>query len=80
MKYLFYSTNYAAYLTGSTFAYSYKKMSGIVCPIDLTNAGLGAASLTISNGYLPAKWGKTIPGFGAYSQNTGQLMYYKTNL
>jgi len=79
MNYLYYKTNYALYLTGSTFSYSYKKMNGIVCPLDLSVTGLSTAQLTVSSGYLPAKWGKTIPGFGAYSQNNGQLLYVKTN-
>lgn len=79
MSYLYYYTNYAAYLTGTTFAYSYKRMNGVVCPLDLSVAGLGTAALTVSTGYLPAKWGKTLPGYGAYSQNNGQLMYINTN-
>lgn len=79
MNYLFYYTNYAAYLTGTAFAYSYKRMNGVVCPLDNSVAGLTTATLTVSNGYLPSKWGKKIPGFGAFSQNTGQLMYVKTN-
>ncbi len=79
MNYLYYYTNYALYLSGTTFAYSYKKMNGIVCPLDLSVAGLSTAALTLSTGYLPAKWGKTIPGYGAYSQNNGQLLYINTN-
>ena len=79
MNYLYYYTNYNLFLTGTTFAFSYKRMSGVVCPTDITTAGLTTASLTVSNGYLPAKWGKTIPGNGAYSQNTGQLLYINTN-
>jgi hypothetical protein len=74
MKYLYYYTNYNLYLTGSTFSNSYKTMNGIVCTADTSVTGLSTASLTISTGYLPSKWGKTIPGFGAYSQNTGQLI------
>ncbi len=79
MSYLYYYTNYAQFITGTTFAYSYKKMTGIVCPLDQSVTGLSTASLTLSSGYLPAKWGKTIPGYGAYSQNTGRLMYINTN-
>jgi hypothetical protein len=67
MSYLYYYTNYVLYLTGSAFAYSYKRMNGIVCPLDISVAGLTTAALTLSTGYLPAKWGKTIPGYGAYS-------------
>jgi hypothetical protein len=79
MNYLFYYTNYAAYLTGTTFAFNYKRMNGVICPLDLSVAGLTTAALTLSNGYLPSKWGKTIPGFGGYSQNNGQLLYLNTN-
>ncbi len=71
MKYLFYFTNYELYLTGTSFAYKYKKMSGVVCTLDLSVTGLATAQLTLSNGYLPAKWGKTIPGHGAYSNANG---------
>lgn len=67
MNYLYSYTNYASYLNGVTFAYSYKKMNGVVCPLDLSVAGLGTAALTLSTGYLPSKWGKTLPGYGAYS-------------
>ncbi len=74
MKYLYYYTNYNLYLTGTVFSYSYKTMNGIVCPADISVAGLSSASLTISSGYLPSKWGKKIPGYGAYSQNNGQLI------
>ena len=79
MNYLFYYTNYAAYLGGTTFTYSYKMMNGVVCPLDLSVAGLSTAVLTMSSGYLPSKWGKTLPGYGAYSQNNGQLLYINTN-
>lgn len=79
MSYLYYYTNYAAYLTGLTFAYSYKRMNGVVCLLDLSVASLGSAVLTISTGYLPSKWGKTLPGYGAYSQNNGQLLYINSN-
>lgn len=79
MNYLFYYTNYAAYLSGTTFSYNYKKMSGVVCLLDSSVAGLTTATLTIATGYLPSKWGKTIPGNGAYSQNNGQLLYINSN-
>lgn len=79
MNYLYYFTNYALYLTGTAFSYSYKRMSGIVCPFDLVHTNLATAQLTISNAYLPAKWGKTIPGYGAYSNTNGQLLYLRGN-
>ena len=78
LTYLFYTTNYAAYLTGSTFVYSYKEMKGIVCHCDLGGAITGLY-LTLSNGYLPSKWGKAIPGYGAVSQNTGHLLHLEPN-
>jgi hypothetical protein len=71
---LYYSTNYAAYLSsGTTFTYSYQNMSGVVCSVGST-ANINAATFNINNGYLPAAWGKIIPGYGAYSTNTGQLV------
>lgn len=79
--YLYYYTNYAAYIatTSPTFSYSYNKMKGIICPTDTSNTGITTAVLTISSGVLPSKWGKTLPGYGAYSQNTGNLLYLTTN-
>ena len=79
MSYLFYNTNYASYLTGQAFVYSYKKISGIVCPTDLSAGAMSSASVTVATGYLPSKWGKTPPGWGAYSQNTGHILYLKSN-
>lgn len=70
MSYLFYTTNYAAYLLGSTFAYSYKSMKGIVCHTDVSGAITGL-NLVIPTAYLPSKWGKAIPGYGSISQNNG---------
>lgn len=57
-------------------------MSGLVCPIDLaiTGSSLSSVALSISTGYLPSKWGKTIPGYGSYSDNTGKLFDLKKNL
>ena len=78
MSYLYYTTNYAAYLTGSTFAFNYKAMKGIVCSTDVSGAITGLY-LTISQAQLPSKWGKDIPGYGAISQNTGNLLYLKNN-
>lgn len=78
MNYLYYITNYQAYLTGSTFTYSYKSMKGIVCNCD-TAGTITGLYLTISEGYIPSKWGKTIPGNGAISDNTGRLLYRNVN-
>jgi len=77
LKYLHYTTNYASYLLGSTFTYSYKSMKGIVCHCDLS--GYTTLNLVISTGYIPSKWGITIPGYGAISQNTGRLLYLRSN-
>lgn len=80
LKYLFYTTNYAAYLTGSTFTYNYKFMTGVVCSCDVSgNIGSGTVNLTISTGYLPTKWGKSLPGYGAISVDTGGLSNYLAN-
>ena len=78
MKYLLYQTNYDDYLTGSTFAYTYKDMKGVVCFAD-SGTAVTSAQLTVSEGYIPAKWGLIIPGFGGYSSNTGNLYSRKTN-
>lgn len=78
LNYLFYTTNYAAYLTGSTFTYNYKLMYGVICHADI-GGGISGLYLTLSTGYLPAKWGKAIPGYGAISQNTGGLIRLKSN-
>lgn len=79
MNYLFYYTNYDLYLTGTTFAFKYKRMSGVVCTLDLSVTGLATAQLTISTGYLPSKWGKDIPGYGAYSNAGGHLLHLAKN-
>lgn len=78
MTYLYYTTNYNAYLTGSTFAYSYKSMKGIVCNCD-TSGAITGLYLSISEGYVPSRWGKSIPGFGAISNHLGGLLYLRTN-
>ena len=70
LSYLYYTTNYAAYLTGSTFTYNFKSMKGVVCHCDLGGAITGLY-LTLSTGYLPTMWGKSIPGYGAISDNLG---------
>lgn len=78
LKYLYYVTNYAAFLTGSTFTSSYKEMTGIVCHSD-TSGSITSASLTFSTGYLPSKWGISLPGYGAVSRHTGHLQYLRSN-
>jgi len=78
VSYLYYKTNYAAYLLGATFTSSYKSMKGVVCTCDLSGSITGA-SITLSTGYLPAKWAITIPGYGAISDDSGKLRYYNTN-
>lgn len=78
LNYLLYSTNYAAYLTGSTFAYKYKDMKGVACFTD-TAVSVSAAQLTIPTSVIPARWGLSLPGSGGYSQNTGNLLAKNTN-
>lgn len=78
LKYLYYYTNYAAYLTGTAFSASYLEMTGVVCHCDLL-ASITAASLTLSTGFLPSRWGITVPGYSAVSQLTGGIMYLKAN-
>ncbi len=78
MSYLLYSTNYNLYLTGSTFTYQYKNMKGVVCFTD-TAVSTSAAQLTVSNSTIPSKWGLTLPGYGGYSQNTGNLVALAVN-
>lgn len=79
LQYLYYYTNYDAYLTGTTFSYSYKQQKGFVCFSDTSSVAATSLVLTISSATLPAKWGKTLPGYGAYSQNNGILQDLKTN-
>jgi len=49
-------------------------MSGRVCFADTANVVASGKTLTIASSKLPSKWGKTIPGYGAYSQNDGSLL------
>jgi hypothetical protein len=78
-SYLFYTTNYAAYIaSGTAFTYNYKIMKGLVCACD-TLASITGLYLTISTGYIPSKWGITLPGYGAISQNSGNLYYLNSN-
>ena len=78
MNYLLYQTNYDDYLTGSSFTYTYKDMKGVVCFAD-TGTSVTGATLTVSEGYIPAKWGLIIPGYGGYSSNTGSLYSRRAN-
>lgn len=78
LKYLYYYTNYAAYLTGTAFSASYLEMTGVVCHCDLL-ATITAATLTLSTGYLPSRWGITVPGYSAVSQHTGGILHLKAN-
>ena len=78
MTYLLYQTNYDAFLTGSTFTYTYKSMRGLVCFAD-TGTSVTSMDLTVATGYIPAKWGLIIPGFGGYSSNTGNLYSRRAN-
>ena len=77
-SYLYYTTNYAAYLLGSSFTYSYKIMKGIVCSCD-TSGSITGLFLTIPTGYVPSRWGVAIPGYGAISDNVGNLRYLNSN-
>lgn len=79
LNYLYYYTNYAAYLASSaTFSSTYYEMSGVVCDCDGSGAITGAF-ITLATGYLPAKWGITVPGFSAISQTDGKLLHLKAN-
>jgi hypothetical protein len=74
ITYLYYSTNYAAYLSsGATFTSSYQNMTGVICSVTSATS-IATATLVVSTGYLPSAWGTVIPGYGAYSTNTGQLV------
>jgi hypothetical protein len=79
LNYLYYYTNYAAYLSiGSTFASTYYEMSGVVCDCD-TSGAITGATITLATGYLPSKWGITVPGWSAISQQNGALLHLKSN-
>ena len=79
MDYLLYPTNYEDFIdTSATFAYTYKNMKGVVCFCD-TSAATSGSSLTFGTGYLPAKYGLFIPGWGGYSQSSGQLIRLNGN-
>ena len=78
LSYLLYQTNYASFLTGSTFTYTYKYMRGVVCFADTANA-VSTAQLTVSISTMPSKWGLLFPGWGGYSLNTGNLAALKAN-
>lgn len=78
VNYLLYSTNYASYLAGSSFIYKYKNMNGVVCFTD-NSSSISSAQLTVANSTIPTRWGLTLPGTGAYSQNNGNLMVTNAN-
>lgn len=78
LNYLLYSTNYDSYLTGSTFTYMYKNMNGVICYAD-TGSATSSITLGIPNSKIPSLWGLVLPGYGAYSQNTGLILDKKIN-
>lgn len=53
-------------------------MKGVVCSCDVS-ISISGLYLTVSTGYLPSKWGVSLPGYGAISQNTGHLLNLNTN-
>ena len=53
-------------------------MTGVVCHCDLL-ATITNAALTLSTGYLPSRWGITVPGYSGVSQQDGSLVYLKAN-
>lgn len=78
LSYLYYITNYAAYLLGSTFSSSYNLMTGIVCSCDNSGA-ISSVTLTASSVTLPAKWGLNLPGFASISESDGSLRFVNSN-
>lgn len=79
LRYLYYYTNYLLYLNGTTFSSNYQLMTGAICTCD-TSGAITAATISLSTGYLPSKWGITIPGWSAVSQQSGALLYLKQNI
>jgi hypothetical protein len=55
-------------------------MGGVVCFTD-TNNSITSSVITVSPSSppLPSKWGLNLPGYGAYSQNDGNLLTLNTN-
>lgn len=53
-------------------------MKGVACFTD-TGTTTSAAQLTISSSTVPSKWGLNLPGYGGYSQNSGNLIDLNTN-
>jgi hypothetical protein len=79
LRYLYYSTNYAAYLSsGTAFVSSYLPITGVVCHCDVLGT-ITNAVLTVSTGYLPSRWGITVPGFSSVSSQDGALLYLRAN-
>lgn len=79
LSYLYYYTNYALYLTGTTFSSFYYLMTGIVCSCDLSGS-ISTATLTASSVTLPANWGLNLPGYGAISDYDGSLKFINSNI
>lgn len=78
LSYLLYSTNYQLFLAGNAFTYTYKNMKGVVCFADTANS-VSAAQLVVTSSVVPSKWGLTLPGYGGYSQDLGQLLFVNSN-
>lgn len=79
LRYLYYTTNYAAYIaSGTAFTSSYLSMTGIVCHCDLLGTITGA-TLTLSTGYLPSKWATAAPGYSSVSSQSGALQHLAAN-
>ena len=66
-------------MTGSTFTSAFSKRTGVVCFADTGSVTRSSQTLTIPSTTLPSKWGKTIPGHGAYSDNNGGLTQLNPN-
>lgn len=53
-------------------------MTGVVCHCDLLGT-ITTANITLSTGFLPSKWGITLPGFSAVSSQNGAIAYLRPN-
>lgn len=53
-------------------------MNGVICYAD-TGSGTSSITLGIPNSKIPSLWGLVLPGYGAYSQNTGLILDKKAN-
>jgi hypothetical protein len=55
-------------------------MGGIVCFTDTNNSILSSIiTINPSSPSLPSRWGLNLPGYGAYSQDDGNLLTLNTN-